>query len=268
MGITETVKNDYRTIETRMEGQVVRINLNRPGQHNALVPELLTELYQALDEISAMDEVLFVVLSGNGRSFCAGADLHWFAGSDKRSPEQNAAQYKMLADLLLKLYQLPQVTIAGVHGNVFGGGIGLMAVCDFVLAEPTTRFMFSEVRLGLLPATILPFVAKRLSIQYLRKWILSGNMFSAQDAYQAGLVDQLTFENRLEASLLEFMASFETASPSAIKKAKGLINQVASGEIDIHATEVTSSILAQALMSAEGQEGVRAFLETRKPEWK
>ncbi|HAH22835.1 MAG TPA: hypothetical protein DCL77_03590, partial [Prolixibacteraceae bacterium] len=223
-----------------------------PEQHNALIPEFLSELDQALDEIRVMEEVLFVVLTGNGRSFCAGADLNWFAGSGERSPERNAAQYKMLADLLLKLFQLPQITIAAVHGNVFGGGIGLMASCDFVLAEPTTRFMFSEVKLGLLPATILPFVAKRLSIQYLRKWILTGCFFTAPEAHQGGLVDILTEEGALETSLYAFMASFEAASPSAIRKAKAMINQVASGEIDIHQTGVTSTILAKALLSSDG----------------
>jgi methylglutaconyl-CoA hydratase len=268
MRIYNIVKNDYQYIETSIEGPVVRINLNRPEQHNALIPEFISELEQALDEIAPMKEVLFMVLSGKGRSFCAGADLNWFAGSEERSPEQNAAQYKMLADVLLKLFQLPQITIAAVHGNVFGGGIGLMASCDFVLAEPTTRFMFSEVKLGLLPATILPFIAKRLSIQYLRKWILTGILFNAPEAYQGGLVDLLTADSALETSLLEFMASFEAASPSAIRKAKMMINQVASGEIDIHDTSVTSTILAQALLSADGQEGVHAFLETRKPEWK
>ena len=261
------IKDDYQYIETHLEGSVVRINLNRPEQHNALIPEFISELDRAMDEIASMQEVLFVVLSGNGRSFCAGADLNWFAGSDERSPEQNAAQYKMLADVMLKLFQLPQITIAAVHGNVFGGGIGLMAICDFVLAEPNTRFMFSEVKLGLLPATILPFVAKRLSIQNLRKWILTGCFFTAPEAHQVGLVDILTDEGLLETSLNAFMASFETASPSAIRKAKAMINQVASGEIDIHDTGVTSIILAKALLSPEGQEGVKAFLETRKPEW-
>lgn len=262
------MKNDYQYIEIRLEGSVVRINLNRAEQHNALIPELLLELDQVFDEVSAMEEVLFVVLTGNGRSFCAGADLNWFAGSEERSMEKNAAQYKLLADLLLKLYQLPQITIAAVHGNVFGGGIGLLSICDFVLAEPTTRFMFSEVKLGLLPATILPFIAKRLSIQYLRKWILTGCFFNAPEAYQGGLVDILTEEGSLETSLYALMASFEAASPTAIRKAKAMINQVAWGEIGIHDTGVTSTILAKALLSTDGQEGVRAFLETRKPEWK
>ena len=143
-----------------------------------------------------------------------------------------------------------------------------MAVCDFVLAEPTTRFMFSEVKLGLLPATILPFVAKRLSIQYLRKWILTGSLFSAQEANQAGLIDVLTNVGAMETSLGEFIALFETTSPSAVRKAKAMINRIASGQIDMNATDVTSTILAQALLSPDGQEGVQAFLESREPEWK
>jgi methylglutaconyl-CoA hydratase len=256
-----------RLVEIHLDGPVVRINLNRPERHNALVPELILELDQALDEISVKDELKFMVLSGNGRSFCAGADLNWFSGSEDRTAEQNTTQYKQLADVLLKLYQLPQITIATVRGNVFGGGIGLMATCDFVLAENSTRFMFSEVKLGLLPATILPFVAKRLSVQNLRKWILTGNLFDATEAHQAGLVDQLGEEDQMEANLSGFLALFDAASPSAIKKAKQLINQVVSGEIEVSDTNITSAILAEALLSPDGQEGIRAFLEKRKPEW-
>lgn len=254
-------------IEIRFDGPVVRINLNRPDRHNALVPELLMELSQALDEIRTMDELLFVVLSGNGRSFCAGADLNWFSGAGERSQEQNTGQYKLLADVLLKLFQLPQITVAVVHGNVFGGGIGLMASCDFVLAETNVRFMFSEVRLGLLPVLILPFVAERLSLQNLRKWILTGKMFVADDAFQAGLVDVLTPEGQRESGLTDLLASFEAASPSAIKKAKQVINQVTSGAIGVTDTRITSGILAEALVSADGQEGMHAFLEKRKPVW-
>ena len=262
------MKNDYRYIEIQLEGPIVRINLNRPEGHNAIVPELLLELNQALDEISALDELLFVILSGNGRSFCAGADLHWFSGAEERTLEQNTAQYKQLADVLLKLFQLPQITIAAVRGNVFGGGIGLMAICDFVLAETNTRFMFSEVKLGLLPATILPFVAKRLSLQNLRKWILTGKLFSTQEACQAGLVDLIYEHGELESALTEFLTSFESASPKAIKKAKQVINQVVSGSIEVTDTTATSIILAEALLSPDGQEGIHAFLEKRNPEWK
>ena len=262
------MKNDYRYIEIQLEGPVVRIYLNRPERHNAIVPELLLELNQALDEISALDELLFVILSGNGRSFCAGADLHWFSGAEERTLEQNTAQYKQLADVLLKLFQLPQITIAAVRGNVFGGGIGLMGICDFVLAETNTRFMFSEVKLGLLPATILPFVAERLSLQNLRKWILTGKLFSTQEACQAGLVDLTCEHGELESALTEFLTSFESASPKAIRKAKQVINQVVSGSIEVSDTTATSIILAEALLSPDGQEGIHAFLEKRKPEWK
>ncbi len=258
----------YKYIEVNIDGPVVGINLNRPERHNALILELISELDNVLDEISGMNELNFLVLSGNGRSFCAGADINWFYSSEELTVDQSSAQYKHLADLMLKLYQLPQITIAAVRGNVFGGGIGLMAACDFVLAETNTRFMFSEVKLGLLPATILPFVAKRLSVQNLRKWILTGNLFIAAEAHDAGLVDVLCGSNRLESKITEFISSFSEASPFAFKKAKQLINQVSSGEIGITDTSITSGILSEALHSSDGQEGIHAFLEKRKPAWK
>lgn len=258
----------YQYIELQISGPIARINLNRPDRHNALILEMISELDQALDMISERDELLFVQLSGNGRSFCAGADLNWFYGSDEKNPDKNATRYKQLADLLLKLHQLPLVTIACVRGNVFGGGIGLMAACDFVLAETNTRFMFSEVKLGLLPATILPFVVKRLSVQNLRKWILTGTLFSVHEAHSAGLADDIYTEDQLENKLEMLMNSYTDASPSAIKKAKKMINQVTSGEIGVTDTELTAGILAQALSSADGQEGINAFLEKRKPVWK
>ena len=259
------MKNDYRYIEIQLEGPGVRINLNRPERHNAIVPELLLELNQALDEISALDELLFVILSGNGLSFCAGADLHWFSGAEERTLEQNTAQYKLLADILLKLFQLPQITIAAVRGNVFGGGIGLMAICDFVLADINTRCMFSEVKLGLLPATILPFVAKRLSVQDLRKWILTGALFSASEANKAGLIDILCESGEIETCLSGFLASFDQAAPSAVKKAKQMINKVVSGEIGVTDSDITANILAETLLTSDGQEGIHAFFEKRKP---
>jgi methylglutaconyl-CoA hydratase len=264
----KNVKNDYRYIEVLIEGNVARINLNRPERHNALILELIAELDQALEEVSRMTEILFVVLSGNGRSFCAGADLNWFYNSEKLTKEQSIAQYKHLADLLLRLFQLPQITIAAVRGNVFGGGIGLMAACDFVLAEANTRFMFSEVRLGLLPATILPFVANRLSVQNLRKWILTGNLFVVNEAHRIGLVDEIYNDGHLESELSALMASFESASPSAMKRAKQLINEVVSGSIEVTDTTATSTILAEALLAPDGQEGIHAFFEKRKPIWK
>ncbi len=262
------MKYDYLYIEVKIAGNLATINLNRPERHNAIIPELLLELNQTLNEILVNDKLLFVILSGKGLSFCAGADLNWFSGAEERTLEQNTAHYRQLADALLKLLQLPQITIATVHGNVFGGGVGLMSVCDFVIAEENTRFMFSEVKLGLLPATILPFVAKRLSLQNLRKWILTGKLFLANEAMEAGLVDIIHEKGNLENALTGLLSSFDESSPKAIKKAKQMINQVVSGNINVSDTDVTSAILAKALLSPEGQEGIQAFLEKRKPVWK
>ena len=261
------MKNKYQYIDFKIEGQVAWINLNRPERHNALILDMIAELSGVLDEVSKSNDILFLVLSGNGRSFCAGADLNWFYGEDLPL-EQSVLKYKHLADILLQLYQLPQITIAAVRGNVFGGGIGLMAVCDFVFAEENSRFMFSEVKLGLLPATILPFVARRVSVQNLRKWILPGTLFLVPDANQAGLVDLVYQEGLLETALADFMASFSEASPMAIKSAKKLINQIAAGEVDVFDANQTARILAEALLSPDGQEGIHAFLDKRKPVWK
>jgi methylglutaconyl-CoA hydratase len=261
------MNDNYQYIEVIIDGPMARINMNRPEQHNVIFPEMIMELGHALDEISLMDHLLFVVLSGNGPSFCAGADMKWLAGAGERSLEQNSAHYEMFAQLLLKLFQIPQVSIACVKGNVFGGGIGLMATCDFVLATPNTRFMFSEVKRGLLPAIILPFISKRLSVQYMRKWMLIGDYFDGKQALEGGLVDYLANDERLENSLLDLMASFEEASPSAIKKTKKMINLVVCGSVDIKDIDLTSTTLAVALLSPDGQEGIHSFLEKRKPQW-
>jgi len=262
------LKTDYQYIEVKLDVRLLRITLNRPERHNTIIPGLIQELHSVLDEASLMDELLFVVLSGNGKSFCAGADLHWFSDAEAHTLNEKTEQYKQLADLLLRLFQLPQITIATVRGNVYGGGIGLLAACDFVLAEDNTRFMFSEVKLGLLPATILPFVSKRLSVQSLRKWILTGNLFEVKEAHRIGLVDEIVPEGQMESELTTFLNLFETGSPSAVKKAKQLINEIISGKIDITDTTTTSAILAEALISVDGQEGIQAFLEKRKPGWK
>lgn len=261
------MKTDYQYIEILLEGPVARISLNRPDRHNALILELIEELNQALSEVALRDDINFVILSGNGRSFCAGADLNWFYSAEQASLEENTERYKHLADLVLRIYQMPQITIATVRGNVFGGGIGLMAACDFVLADANTRFMFSEVKLGLLPATILPFVAKRLSLQDLRKWILTGSLFVAPEALTAGLIDQVCEIGALELALKNLLTTFDSASPAAVKNAKQLINQVVSGQIDVTDTAVTAEILAKALLSPDGQEGIQAFLEKRNPRW-
>ncbi|HET6558278.1 MAG TPA: enoyl-CoA hydratase-related protein [Prolixibacteraceae bacterium] len=258
----------YQYIQINRNRPVIQLSINRPDQHNALIPELIQELDKALDEISVMDEIFFLVLCGKGHSFCTGADMNWLAGAKLRSLEQNAAHYEMFAQLLLKLYQIPQVTIALARGNVFGGGIGLMAACDFVLAESHTRFMFSEVKRGLLPATILPFISKRLSVQKMRHWMLTGKLFTAPEALEAGLVDLMAEEDRLEPTLYDFIASFNEASPAAMRKAKKMINQVASGNINVKDTDLTSTTLAVALLSPDGQEGIHSFLEKRKPQWK
>jgi methylglutaconyl-CoA hydratase len=250
-------------IEVNRDGAIVNIVLNRPERHNALTLELLSELDEVLTNVMKDESLLFVILSGNGRSFCAGADLNWFYNTDELTHEESTLRYQHLADLLLKIYRLPQITIAAVRGNVFGGGIGLMAVCDFVIAENNSRFMFSELKLGLLPATIMPFVAKRLSLQNQRKWILNGALFQTDEAGKAGLVDICCETGQLQQATSNLISTFSEAAPAALKKAKMMINKVSDGTIGVDDTKITAGILAEALLSPEGKERIGAFIEKR-----
>lgn len=261
------MKSNYSYIEFQIEKSVAKIKLNRPERHNALILELISELDAALEQIRISENVDFIVLSGNGLSFCAGADLNWFSGAEDFTLEISTAHYKKFADLLLRIYRLPQITIAQVHGNVFGGGLGLMAVCDFVLTETKTRFMLSELKLGLLPAIITPFLSKRMNAGYLRSWILTSRLFDVNDAEKAGLADKIYHEKESEQALNSFISKFSACSPIALKQAKILINKVISGEVDVDDTHITSEILAKALLTDDGKEGIQAFLEKRNPKW-
>lgn len=257
----------YQFIDISVTNNVTTISLNRPERHNALLVQIIEELHEVFDLISQNQEILFVVISGKGLSFCAGADLNWFSCADEITTESSKEQYKIFADLLLKIYKLPQITLAQVHGNVFGGGVGLMAVCDFVLAETKTRFMLSELKLGLLPAIIMPFISKRMNTGNLRKWVLTARLYDTTEAEKAGLIDLVFNENEAKQTLESFINKFAACSPNAMKQAKLLINKVVSGEINTENTEITSEILANALISDDGKEGIQAYLEKRNPKW-
>ncbi|MDD4191920.1 MAG: enoyl-CoA hydratase-related protein, partial [Mangrovibacterium sp.] len=181
--------NEYKNIKLGISGNRAAISLNRPAKHNALNPEMIRELAEAAAGLEQRDDLLFVVLSGEGPSFCAGADLEWFAGSIHRDQEQIRQEYELLAELLEKLVCLPQITIGVAHQNVLGGGNGLLAACDFAVAEEATSFAFSEVKLGIIPATIMPVVAKRVNSRNLRKLMFSGERFGAAEAHLIGLID-------------------------------------------------------------------------------
>lgn len=261
------MKNEYNTILLQLENDRATILLNRPAQHNALNAELIGELHAALDEVALMEQIHFVVIAGEGRSFCAGADISWFANAINREKAENWQEYLHLADLLKKIFHYPKITIAAAHKNVLGGANGILSACDFAIAEKSTAFAFGEVKLGIIPATILPFVAKRLSTQNLKKLMFSGERIWTTEAHTIGLVDFIANDGQRMQVVDKLISELQNVSPHALKACKQLILKVDSGEVNTESSEYTAAVLADLVESEEGQEGLRAFLEKRKPDW-
>ncbi|WP_423130488.1 enoyl-CoA hydratase-related protein [Gaoshiqia sp. Z1-71] len=257
----------FKHIKFSKSGVQSTILLNRPGLHNALNPEMMEELHVALDDLAGDDSIRFVVLAGEGQSFCAGADINWFAGTVDRGKGENWQEYLRMAELLKKLAYFPKITIAAAHKNVLGGANGLLAACDFSVAEKSTVFAFGEVKLGLVPAIILPFVAKRLSTQNLKKLMFSGERFGTVEAHAIGLVDFLADDGKRMELVNQLISDLKKVSPSALKACKQLILNIDSGEVGVDSSEYTAAVLANLVNSDEGQEGLRAFLEKRTPDW-
>jgi len=256
---------DYRFVKIKKENGICRIMLNRQEKQNAFHPGLIAELNQILTQLGKDDSVQFVVLEGKGKSFCSGADLSWFSEATTLSEKENKAQFELLVKMLQRLYNLPQVTIALGKGNIFGGGIGLLSACDFVLMEESSVLAFSEVHLGLVSATILPFVATRISLQQVRKRMLTGKYFSAEEALKTGLADFVFAEGQLETELNKLLTDLQKPSSDAVLDCKKLINKVYSGEVKTDDYEVTVNTLVKRIASDEAKERIGVFLKKTKP---
>jgi methylglutaconyl-CoA hydratase len=241
--------------------------LNRPEKHNALNPEVLKEFQEALDWISEEKDIHFLVISGKGKSFCAGADIKWFASAKEKTKQENREEYQQIPELLKTLYKIPQITVAAVHGNVLGGANGIISACDFVVAEESANFAFGEIKLGIIPATIMPFVARRLSSQSMKKMMFTGERFSAAEARQSGLVDFTTPDKNLTLVVEQLIGKLNLASPHALRACKQLIINIDSGKITTKNSEYTANLLAELAHSKQGMEGLTAFLEKRQPDW-
>lgn len=241
------------------------ITLNRPQKHNAFDDQLIAELIKLLQRIDKDDTVRVVILNANGRNFCAGADLNWMKRMAEFSCTENKADALELAKLLKTMSTLKKPIIALVHGRIMGGGVGLIACCDITIAAENARFCFSEVKLGLIAATIAPYVVRSIGFSAARRYLISAELFDAQDAQQIGLVHQLVAESQLPNAGLELATAIIQNGPTAIAMSKQMLNHLASVEQPV--IEYTVSLLAEIRGSHEGQEGVRAFLEKRKPNW-
>lgn len=245
------------------DGAIATVTLRRPERRNALDPALLDALAEAFTRLSEDDDVRVVVLAGDGPAFCAGADLDWMAASRELTRDENVLDAERMAAAFEAVDACPKAVVARVHGYAFGGGAGLVACADAAVAASNTTFAFSEVRLGLVPATISPYVLRTIGPGATRSLFTSGLRFGADEALRLGLVQVIVPEERLDGATAELAEAFMAAGPEAVATCKRLVREATSGL----ALPDLAERIALARTGPEGREGVTAFLERRDPSW-
>lgn len=254
-------------IESTADG-VVFVTINRPDKRNAFDAPTIAALYEAFETLQGADHVRVVFIRGAGGTFSAGADLGWMADAARWSEGDNRDDAMGLAKMLKALHDVPALTVAIVEGAAMGGGAGIVAACDMAVAVRGTKFAFSEVKLGLIPATIAPYVVEAVGARTARALFMTAELFDAEAARNFGLVSQvLDSADQIDGFITAFADSMKGCAPGAVGEAKRLVNHVAGHRIDHALMEETAKRIARARVSAEGQEGVRAFLDKRKPRW-
>ena len=241
--------------------------LNRPEVHNAFDPAMTRSLTASLEKLDADPKVRAVVILGAGRSFCAGADIGHMKASAKFSREQNYKSAQASARMFYTLYHLSKPTIACVHGAVRGGGVGLVAACDIALAARTATFRLSEVKIGVIPSMISPYVIAAIGARQARRYFIGGEAFDAAEAWRLGLVHEIAEEEALSGTVGAMLGELYSSGPKAMTAAKKLIDLSAHAAIDKSILDETSRRIADIRTTPEGQEGLTAFLEKRKPNW-
>ena len=256
----------YQTILFLRQDKVVRISLNRPEVHNAFNSTMIRELANAFKEAQEDESVRVVVLTGQGESFCAGADLNWMKEIIRYSFEQNLKESTELAELMHQIYILPKPTLARINGATIGGGNGLFSACDLAIASERAKFGLSEVKIGLVPAAISPYVMRRIGESAARELFLTGERFDARRALEIGLVNKVVPYEELDKKVEEVVRVLLSSGPEAIASCKELLHKVPA-MTDEQAKAYTAEMIARLRISQEGQEGMAAFLEKRKPKW-
>jgi methylglutaconyl-CoA hydratase len=249
------------------EGAIRTITLSRPDVRNSFNDEVITELKAAFIDAGQADDVRCVVLTAEGPAFCAGADLNWMRRMADYTRDENLADAGQLAAMLRAIYECPKPTIARVQGDVFAGGVGLVAACDIAVSVDTATYCLSEVKLGLIPATISPYVIRAMGARASHRYFLTAERFSAAEAHRVGLVHEVVVADALDAKVAELTSALVSASPNAVRACKRLVQDVAEREIDDALVAHTVAGIADIRSSAEGKEGVQSFLQKRKPSW-
>jgi methylglutaconyl-CoA hydratase len=254
------------TVEIKVEDRVAWVTLNRPEVRNAFNEVMIKDLTTALDEIGGDSAVRVLVLTGSGKAFCAGADLNWMKRMKDFTSEENYQDALELAELMFRLYHLPKPTIAMVNGASIGGSNGLVAACDMAVASHRAEFSLSEVKIGLVPACIGPYLVRKVGESACRELFLSGERISADQARALGLVNDVVSHVNLRARVNERISNLLTSGPHALAVSKELLSRISSMPL-VEAKEYTARVIAELRSGLEAQEGMTAFLEKRKPKW-
>jgi methylglutaconyl-CoA hydratase len=257
----------YTTLEIQITKQVATIWLNRPEIRNAFNEVMISELIKAFNEVSSREEVRVIVLRGRGKSFCAGADLNWMRDVAGYGYEQNFKESLQLSDCFYTIYNCPKPTIAVVHGAAIGGANGLLSACDMAVCDDETVFSLSEVKIGIVPACISPYVIKRVGEFGARELMLTGRRINGKEAERFRLVNKSLPAVDLDAYLNDLITLLMSSGPKAMTQCKTLIDQVSNKITLNEALSYTAKMIAEIRASEEGQEGMAAFLEKRKPSW-
>jgi len=255
------------TLDIQRQGAVARVWLNRPDVRNAFNDSVIAELTAAFRELGADASLRAIVIGGHGKAFCAGGDLNWMRAMADYSWEQNRADAQALADMLYTLYTCPLPLVGRVHGDCYAGGVGLASVCDVLVAAEGMHFCLSEARLGLLPATIGPYVVRALGEQASRRYFISAERFGAAEAHRLGFVHELATAETIDAKVDAIVQTLVANGPAAVKASKKLVQDLAGQPLTAALRADTARRIADIRASDEGREGVQSFLNKRTPRW-
>lgn len=246
---------------------VATLTFNRANLHNAIDEATIAEFKAGLASVADDSDVRALVVAGNGKSFCAGADLNWMKRTAAYDEEQNYRDALEFTELLAALDTLPKPTIARVQGPAYGGGVGIVAACDIALGTPQAAFMFSEVRLGLVPAMISPYAVAAIGARQARRYMVSAERIDAAEALRIGLLHEVCEATDIDERIASLVVQLLRGGPQSIARSKALVSQVAHGAIDDAMKDFTARTIAAVRAGAEGKEGIGAFLEKRQPAW-
>ena len=254
-------------LQTTQQGAVLTLTLSRPDVRNAFNDEVIAEITHAFQDAASRADVRAVVLAAVGPAFCAGADLNWMRRMADYTRAENLADASALAEMLRVMYTCPKPTVARIQGDVYAGGMGLVAACDMAVSVDTAHYCLSEVKLGLFPATISPYVIRAMGARAAHRYFLTAERFSAAEAHRIGFVHEVVAADQLDAKVDELTQALCNASPNAVRSCKTLLHEVAGYDIDAPLIARTVEGIADIRASSEGKEGVQSFLQKRKPHW-